>query len=286
MNSRKGPKNREFRPESPSKHGVAGPTPVEDKPDASQDSDPLILPLLALLFLTVVTQLSSLVYNMTVAAQPTGSPEPDILKAVATSTVLLSLVTIPFAVLGLRLGTPLNLGAPLLTGLLQRRPGSAARLWREAGVAIPLGLGLGLGLLFLRAAIQQHLPASLPEFGHRGVVGGLLASGGAAVAEEVWVRLGVMTVLVWVLARGSRVSPVRPAVAWTANLIAAFAFGLLHLPQLAQYGAASGIGISGTMLGNGVVGLAYGWLYWRHSLLAAMLGHFAVDLVLHVFTAL
>jgi membrane protease YdiL (CAAX protease family) len=118
------------------------------------------------------------------------------------------------------------------------------------------------------------------------VVGGLLASGGAAVAEEVWVRLGVMTVLMWLLARGSRSSPVRPAVAWSANLIAAFAFGLLHLPQLAQYGAASGIGISGTMLGNGIVGLAYGWLYWRHSLLAAMLGHFAVDLVLHVFTAL
>lgn len=286
MDSTNEPEDQELRSESPSKHGVVGPTPAADQTDGSRDSNSLIQPLLALLFLTAVAQLSSLAYNMTVAAQMTGPPEPNILRAVATSAVLLSLITIPLAVLGLRLGTPINLGAPLLTDLLRRRPGSAARLGREAIVAIPLGLGLGLALLFLRAALQQHLPPSLPEFGHRGVVGGLLASGGAAVAEEVWVRLGVMTVLMWLLARAFRSSPVRPAVAWTANLIAAFAFGLLHLPQLAQYGAASAIGISGTMLGNGVVGLAYGWLYWRHSLLAAILGHFAVDLVLHVFTAL
>ena len=286
MDSTNEPEDQELRSESPSKHGVVGSTPAADQPDGSRDSNPLIQPLLALLFLTAVAQLSSLAYNMTVAAQMAGPPEPNILRAVATSAVLLSLITIPLAVLGLRLGTPINLGAPLLTDLLRRRPGSAARLGREGIVAIPLGLGLGLALLLLRAALQQHLPPSLPEFGHRGVVGGLLASGGAAVAEEVWVRLGVMTVLMWLLARASRSSPVRPAVAWTANLIAAFAFGLLHLPQLAQYGAASAIGISGTMLGNGVVGLAYGWLYWRHSLLAAILGHFAVDLVLHVFTAL
>ena len=286
MDSPTKPDSQEDRAETPSKHGIDGPTSGAGKTDGSPGSDPLVLPLLAILSLTLVTQLSSLVYNMTAAARATGSPEPDILKAVATSAVQLSLMTIPFVFFGLRLGTPLNLGAPLLTGLLQRRPGFAARLGREAGIAIPLGLGLGLGLLILRGAIQQHLPPSLPEFGHRGVVGGLLASGGAAVAEEVWVRLGVMTVLIWMLTRASRSSPVRPSVAWTANLIAAFAFGLLHLPQLAQSGAASGIGISGTMLGNGVVGLAYGWLYWRHSLVAAMLGHFAVDLVLHVFTAL
>ena len=286
MNSTNEPEGQKFSPGPPSRPRVTGPMPAAGQTDGTPGSRPLILPLLALLFLTVVAQLSSLVYNMTMAAQVTGPPDPNILRAVATSAVFLILITIPFAVFGLRLGTPLNLGAPLLTDLLLRRPGSAARLGREAGIAIPLGLGLGIALLFLRAAIQQHLPPSLPEFGHRGVVGGLLASGGAAVAEEVWVRLGVMTALIWFLARGFRSTPARPAVAWTANLIAAFAFGLLHLPQLAQYGAASAIGISGTMLGNGVVGLAYGWLYWRHSLLAAMLGLFAVDLVLHVFTAL
>jgi hypothetical protein len=254
--------------------------------DGSSGSGPVIRPLIALLLLTLVTQLSSLVYNISTAAQVTGTSNPNILRAVVMGAALLSLLTIPSAALGLRLGVPLNLGAPLLTDFLLRRRGSLARLGREAGVAIPLGLGLGLAFLFLRVAIAQHLPPSLPEFGHRGVLGGLLASAGAAVAEEVWVRLGLMTVLVWLFTRGSRSSAVRPAVAWTANLFAALAFGLLHLPQLAQYGAASAIGISGTMLGNGVVGVAYGWLYWRHSLLAAMLGHFAVDLVLHVFTAL
>ena len=95
-----------------------------------------------------------------------------------------------------------------------------------------------------------------------------------------------MTIIVWLLVRAFKYPHARPSVVWTANVLAAAAFGLLHLPQLAQYGAATAIGISGTMLGNGIVGVAFGWLYWRHSLLAAMLGHFSVDLVLHVFAAL
>ena len=32
------------------------------------------------------------------------------------------------------------------------------------------------------------------------------------------------------------------------------------------------------------VGLAFGWLFWRHGLEFAMLAHFCADLVLHVVT--
>jgi membrane protease YdiL (CAAX protease family) len=75
-------------------------------------------------------------------------------------------------------------------------------------------------------------------------------------------------------------------VAWPANVLAALAFGLMHLPQLAQFGAATPAAIAGTMLGNGIVGVFCGWLYWRRSLVAAILAHFAVDLILHVLPAI
>ncbi len=75
-------------------------------------------------------------------------------------------------------------------------------------------------------------------------------------------------------------------VAWPANVLAALAFGLIHLPQLAQFGAATPVAIAGTMLGNGIVGVFCGWLYWRRSLVAAILAHFAVDLILHVLPAM
>lgn len=273
-------------PEVPVVAGAHRPTPSASQPAGQLASHPVLHPLLAILILTLVTQLGSLAYNIRTAAQVADSSGPNLLFAVATGMILLSILTVPPAALGLRLGAPFGLGAPLLTDLLQRRSGSVARFGREAILAIPLGLGIGVVLLILRMATEHHLPPSLPAFGHRGVVGGLLASAGAAVAEEVWIRLGVMTVFVWLFARAFRYSEVRPAVAWSANVFAALAFGLLHLPQLAQYGGATPIGISGTMLGNGIVGVACGWLYWRRSLLAAMMGHFAVDLVLHVLTAL
>ena len=40
------------------------------------------------------------------------------------------------------------------------------------------------------------------------------------------------------------------------------------------------------MLGNMLVAMAFGWLYWRRSLIAAIVAHFAVDVMLHVVPAL
>ena len=130
------------------------------------------------------------------------------------------------------------------------------------------------------------MPPALTELEHPGALAGLLASAGAAVAEETWLRLGVMTILAWAVARLLGHSEIRPMVAWPANLLAALAFGLIHLPQLAQFGAATPVAIAGTLLGNGIVGVVEGWLYWRRSLVAAILAHFAVDLILHVLPAI
>lgn len=33
---------------------------------------------------------------------------------------------------------------------------------------------------------------------------------------------------------------------------------------------------------NGIAGLLFGWLYWRRGLEAAVIAHFATDIVLHV----
>jgi hypothetical protein len=35
------------------------------------------------------------------------------------------------------------------------------------------------------------------------------------------------------------------------------------------------------MLGNSLVGIACGWLFWKHGIVSAIVGHFAIDVVLH-----
>jgi hypothetical protein len=202
------------------------------------------------------------------------------------SLVFLLVLTLPAVTIGLVLGPRVGLGAPDLVDALARRPGSLARLRNDIALAAALAVPLGLALLGLRVLLQPWLPESIPEYGFRGPVGGLAVSIGASVAEEVWFRLGLMTLLVWV---GTRFRADRKATpTWVASvlLLVALAFGLAHLPQLAAHGAASSFAVTATVLGNVVVSVLYGWCYWKRGLLAAITAHFVLDLVLHVLPAL
>jgi hypothetical protein len=111
---------------------------------------------------------------------------------------------------------------------------------------------------------------------------GLLASVGAGIREELWLRLGAMTLLVWLGARLTRPGEPSPAVVWVANGIAAALFAAIHLPQAsALFGLGAPV-LAVVFAGNGLPGLAFGWLYWRRGLLAAMAAHGAADIVMKV----
>ncbi len=245
----------------------------------SQRPNKVLLPLIVVIVATVFAQLVSLAFGRADEQQRFGS-------IVLPSVLFLSAITVPLAGLGIVLGRRINLGTPLLTALLFKEPGSVTKLGRDAAVATVLGLVLGGLLLLLRVFTRPYLPAELPAFGHRGIVGGLAVSFGAAVAEEVWFRLGLMTVLIACLSWFGGHSEDRPEVAWPVIVLTSVGFGLAHLPQLMSYGAGSTFAIGGTIIGNSVVGMLYGWCYWRRSLIAAIVAHFAVDLVLHVFPAI
>ena len=232
--------------------------------------------LLVLVSLTLVTQLASVSYTSTQSFSDIFLP----------SSVALLVVTVPLAALGLWLGSKIGLGTPLLTALLTRSPDAGRQLGRDTRLAVSLGLSIGLLLWILRIVSAEFLPPELPDLGHRGAVGGLLVSISAAIGEEVWLRLGVMTTLAWLIMRALGQPALRPQVAWTAIVMAALGFGAIHLPQLAAAGAATTIGITATMLGNTLVGIVCGWLFWQRGLIAAILAHFSIDVVLHVLPAL
>jgi hypothetical protein len=234
------------------------------------------LPLLILVSLTLVTQLVSVSFTS----------DKGFADIFLPSTITLLLVSTPLAALGLFLGSRIGLGAPLLTALLLQRPGALRQIAKVTTQAAGIGLSIGLFLWLLRLATADLQPPELPDLGHRGAVGGLLVSISAAIGEEVWLRLGVMTILAWVLVRALGHHELTPRIAWAAIAISALAFGAIHLPQLAAAGAATSFGIAGTMLGNILVGIACGWLFWKHGIISAIAAHFAIDVVLHVIPAL
>ncbi len=236
--------------------------------------------LLAILFgATIAAQLISLAFGRADAEQSFAS-------MILPSVIFLSVVTLPSIWVGIRLGRPIGLGTPLIEALLSKQPGAYRQLVKDAVLAGILGLLVGGLILLIRVFSEPYLPAELPAFGHRGVIGGLAVSLGAAVAEEVWFRLGLMTLLVWSVARMAGQLEPRPIVVWSIIFVAAVGFGMAHLPQLMSYGAASPFAIGGTIFGNSLVGMLYGWCYWRRGLIAAIVAHFSVDVVLHVLPAL
>lgn len=115
------------------------------------------------------------------------------------------------------------------------------------------------------AASQQHATIW-------GVLGALLYGG---ITEELLLRWGLMTLLVWIgwrVAQRGEGLP-RPTLVWSAIGLAAVLFGLGHLPATAALTPLTQIVAVRAVLLNGILGVVFGWLYWRRSLEAAMLAH-------------
>lgn len=204
---------------------------------------------------------------------------------VGQSLVLIGAAT----AVGLWLGPKVGLGAPQVHGLLAGDPGVRAQLRTILAPSAVLGIMVALVIVALDLwAFAPWLPT--PAASTTAVQPppwqGLLASLYGAVPEELLLRLGLMTFLVWGGARLTRTTVPGRAVLWTAIVATALVFGAGHLPATAALLPLTPLVVARALLLNGLGGLVFGWLYWRRGLLAAMLAHFCADIVLHVATPL
>ena len=198
--------------------------------------------------------------------------------------VLLGLLSL----LGLRMGHRVGLGSPLLQAWLAHREAPGRHALKPLQ-AIALGVVAAVLVLGASLVLDPLLPKPLhaiadPGAG-RSALNGLLASFYGGIAEELQLRLFLMTLLVWVLGMFGRRQP-RAAAYWTAIVVAAVLFGAGHLPAAAKLWGLTDIVVFRTIALNAIAGIAFGWLYWRRGIEMAMLGHFSADIVLHVLAPL
>ncbi len=166
---------------------------------------------------------------------------------------------------------------------------------------LPLSIILGVigTLVILGLEVFFFQPAMLKEFGNSAAAlnlqtsqpaawKGFLASFYGGIAEEILLRLFVMSFFVWLGRFISKTAEGKPtaAVIWSANILAAVLFGLGHLPATALLVPLTPLVIARAVVLNGLLGIVFGWLYWKRGLEAAMISHFSADLVLHVLLAL
>ncbi len=196
--------------------------------------------------------------------------------------------TLIFAVMiaaGLYLAGKVGLGLPFLESALggeglRRDAVRILGLAAAAGVLTSL-LVAGLDLIFVRAGVSFEAAgaaATPPPWQ------GFLASFYGGIAEEVSMRLFLMSLLVWLMRELKRALKLPPSglEMWLGILISAVIFGLGHLPMTSALITLTPLVIARALVLNGIYGVVMGWLYWKHGLESAMVAHFSGDLVLHV----
>lgn len=102
------------------------------------------------------------------------------------------------------------------------------------------------------------------------------------ITEELLLRWGLMSVVLWALWRIFQHGHGMPRahLPWIAIVLSALVFGLGHLPAVSMVlGELSGSVAAFIVGANTLGGVAFGWLYSRYGLEAAMIGHMAAHIV-------
>ncbi len=225
-------------------------------------------------------------YSMALDNQ-TGQIQPSILIAGQACSGMLLL---PLIALGLLAGHKVDLGSPILQSILNHRSvkdfAGKALLWGFVLGLIGGGVIIGISTVSepLLKAEYVRLGLESPEVQTPAPWQGFLAAISAGITEEVLMRLFLMTGLIWLgrLIWHTPDGKPRRWIVWTANIASALGFGLLHFPLAFSLGLGTPFNLLHILLMNGLAGVLFGWLYERHGLESAIMGHFSTDLMLHV----
>lgn len=114
----------------------------------------------------------------------------------------------------------------------------------------------------------------------------LLRSLSAALTEEIAFRLGLMTLLVWLIRVIVRKTAFDKPSLWMGNLLAALVFAGAHLPPVLSVDVPNWNLVILIVVFNSLAGVVLGWIYVRYCLLAAIFAHFVADFVQHVIPRL
>jgi hypothetical protein len=151
--------------------------------------------------------------------------------------------------------------------------------------SLGVGAAAAIILLLLDRLMQSVLPEALRAANNTEPSGLnlLTAMFYGGITEEILMRWGLMSLLVWIAWKGLKQGVTLPSqgIYQGAIVLAALVFGLLHLPATAAIVPLTPVVIIRALLMNGIVGIAFGWLFWQYSLEAAMLAHISF----HVFAS-
>ena len=178
---------------------------------------------------------------------------------------------------GCALAPTLGLRAPVFEALAGSTPVVAAL----RPLLVPGLLGGFVGGAFL-IAITYAAPPELAAAAQKIVLPLSVRILYGGITEELLLRWGVMSLILWLLWRFIQRSPGQPTalLVWVAIVGSAVLFGVGHLPAAqALVGSLTFQVVVFVVVGNAAFGALAGWLFWRFGLESAMLAHAVAHVV-------
>ncbi|MFG6495718.1 CPBP family intramembrane metalloprotease [Fictibacillus sp. UD] len=194
----------------------------------------------------------------------------------------LGIMTTVLGWIGLKLTERTGLSLPLLQAWLIEKTKPAVD---RSAVKLAV-IGGAIGAIFLVIMDLLLFQPYLPKIGTgesvvwwKAVLGGVFYGG---IIEEVFIRLFLMTLIIWLLSFifKKRKDSVPTSFYWIGITLAALLFGAGHLPATeAIYGDLNSLIITRALVLNGVLGILFGFLYWKKGLEYAIVAHMMVHII-------
>jgi len=204
--------------------------------------------------------------------------------AYAAFVIQTALLVLLASWLGVTAGSRVGLDAPWLRALMYggRRPA-----WSGKWLLLAVGVSLA-GSLAVAALQAWVFGPYLPDLETAGPIAWwktLLTMFYGGIVEEILLRVGLMSVLVWLgsVALRKREAGAIPSYVYAAAIVlSTLLFGAGHLPAASVLAdGLTGPLIGWVLVGNGLLGLWFGYLYWKKGLEYAVIAHMSADLWLH-----
>ncbi len=238
----------------------------------------------------LLVDLSTLIESLPqpVGAPPLELPPPVLLKLLAI--IQPAVLTIVAVLVGIWLAPKVGLHSPASEAIADGKPAwPALKPQIVPGVIAGLCCGVAITLIWIIAKpfLEPAFITRAEEFNKFIPAPVRILYGG--ITEEILLRWGVMTVLVWAMWRvfqRGRNAPSR--IYFLASVfVSALLFGIGHLPVASALAGGLTVPLVVYVItANSLFGIVAGFLYWKRGLEAAMLAHMSAHLVLITAIAL
>ncbi|MBC6605507.1 CPBP family intramembrane metalloprotease [Hymenobacter sp. BT188] len=195
------------------------------------------------------------------------SPQTLKFLVLLNPTILLLIAVVVGTVLYDKVG----LTVPTISSILKIED-AKKKFMSQIKFGVLFGLVAGILTTIIGLIFKSSIPQELIEVGNKIKVTTLARFAYGGLTEEILMRFGFMTLVVWIIFKLSK--KLNNSTYWIGIILASVLFAIGHFPVI--FNAVQNPTISlltYILVGNSIAGLFFGWLYWKKGLEAAFIGH-------------